>query len=1590
MAYELATAYVSLTVETKDMGRDIAKQFDDVQRQADKSGQGIGDRLASGMGKALKRGALVGGAAAGAALGTALYKGMGRLDGIEQAEAKLSGLGHSAQGTAQIMDDALTSVRGTAFGLEEAATVAASAVAAGIKPGQELERVLSLTGDAATIAGVSMAEMGDIFNKVASSNKMQGDVINQLNTAGIPIVQLLGEELGKTSEEITEMSRKGQIDFQMFADAMESGLGGAALKSGDTFRGALANMGAAAGRFGAEVLRPLHEQSKGWIGGLTDLIDDATERVKPLAAAFGAWLADATPKFAEFARSAADAFQSFRESDVVRETLRRLGGVFTQLMDTAEKIGPSIRVIAESLAEAASNVGVSAWKIFLTTIEGAAKILDATLVPALRVLADLMEKNQAAVTLLVGAFAAFKTIPSLVTKISTALAPVANVAKTASTQLKSVAAANQMVADAGRFGSVQMGRFGSAIATVGQNVPVIQRMQGAFYEGAAGADRFGRMAGAAAAASSGLQSALGGVRSGISNVVAALGGPAGISIMGAATMLTMNASSAASADAAHRRLAEAAEQGAEAQRNLSGALIETNGQLDDQALGLGMQMVESHLAEITTLGERGHTSMENLGRAIDSVTFNVFGMNDEWEEQYDHVSAMEGQYKALKDVMEIMGISMKDVHRIVAEGGPEYDTLIDHLHDGRRNGDAVASALGKVHDEIQAMQDAAKNVAPSFAEISAGFKQIADNAADAEARASGLDRVLRAIAGEPLDVFEAEGSAFEFIDRSAESAKQLRDAAKGFGDELFDANHNLNGVHENARDLGSFLSSARTEAAGVAAAGGDLDAVMAGIMENAYAWGESLGISREDIDAIVARAGIIPEVLEVGMHIDGADEAKSQLAAIYAESVRMDGEPIVVPIEALGDEAQEVLRNTGATIKEIDDGRNLEIVIDADADIDLLKQVLTTTDEIPEYVGISVDADGEQARTDLLEIIDLAQDEDKLVVIDSNADDQIALMEALGIEITEMPNGDYVVTDNIPEVRARIEELKKPTSSTHTVTINERLGNSVRRASAAAFPEYAATRRADGGFTAFAQGGFLPDQATIEPGRGAGLVQWAEGETGGEAFIPLAQSKRGRSMQILEEVARRFGVGLTAFADGGIRAAISAARSKEGLPYVWGGTGPDGFDCSGFVGWLQQIVMGLSEVEAAGKRLYTTHSLLGGSTAGLVRGDDPNSPFRVGVNDGHMAATLAGHNVESGGASSPSSSGIGPGRAGADHPQFTARFHLPANLVAGGDGDSIDAYGISGSAWSEEDDRKLEGARLNLQSAIEARDRAYEQNKSDLDKQAADLRVQRAELDVRELEQKREGGGGASSMLVSAAPAIDGAMDDDAIRLRQAEIAVLDAQLSRDQTYSDPSSTTLDKEKADLALYSAQNALAQAQQDASSGAEPGSVKEILQRFASDAVGIAYDSVWEIFGVSQPHWMDVAIPQPKKPGKPAESMSRDEALADARPTDDLDLPVARSEMDEWLKRQGIALHDEGGWLEPGLTLNLTKKPEAVLNPEQLEALYAVADMGNELRGKQPQTVINNHNNQQFMNQDDVLRDVARQTTKALVRAGMAAL
>lgn len=283
---EVAKAYVSLIPSAKGFGKSISNQIGgDLDTAGKEGGKRFGSSMSSsalvGLGAAMKKGTVAAALAIAAVIGTALVKGWGRLTAIENATAKLTGLGNSAASVKSIMDNALASVKGTAFGLDEAASVAAGAVAAGIAPGKELRRILGLTADGATIAGISMGEMGAIFNKVASSNKIQGDVIAQLNDAGIPIVQLLGKTLGKTAGEVVALASKGKINFATFAKAMESGLGGAALKSGETTTGSFKNMGAAISRFGATLLTGVFPIAKTVFGGITKFLDDLGAKVGP-------------------------------------------------------------------------------------------------------------------------------------------------------------------------------------------------------------------------------------------------------------------------------------------------------------------------------------------------------------------------------------------------------------------------------------------------------------------------------------------------------------------------------------------------------------------------------------------------------------------------------------------------------------------------------------------------------------------------------------------------------------------------------------------------------------------------------------------------------------------------------------------------------------------------------------------------------------------------------------------------------------------------------------------------------------------------------------------------------------------------------------------------------------------------------------------------------------------------------------------------------------------------------------------------------------------------------------------------------------
>ena len=218
--------------------------------------------------------------------GAILTKGWNRLTAIDTAQAKLKGLGHDAENIEKIMESANKSVSGTAFGLADAATVAANLVAQNIAPGEDLTRVLTNVADASAIAGISLTEMGSIYTKIAAGDSVMAEELNQLGDRGLPILNMLAEEMGTTAGAVRDLASEGAIGFAEFDSAIQRSLGGSAQAMGSSIIGTLDNVGAAAGRLGAALQAPVMGGVQSGANATISALNSLTGTVNTL---IGAW-----------------------------------------------------------------------------------------------------------------------------------------------------------------------------------------------------------------------------------------------------------------------------------------------------------------------------------------------------------------------------------------------------------------------------------------------------------------------------------------------------------------------------------------------------------------------------------------------------------------------------------------------------------------------------------------------------------------------------------------------------------------------------------------------------------------------------------------------------------------------------------------------------------------------------------------------------------------------------------------------------------------------------------------------------------------------------------------------------------------------------------------------------------------------------------------------------------------------------------------------------------------------------------------------------------------------------------------------------
>ena len=223
--------------------------------------------------------------------------GWGRLKSMDEAEAKLRGLGYAAEDVARVTEQVRNAVRGTTMTMAEGTSVAAGALAAGVKEGAELERYIRLVGSAAVGANRQISDMALIFNRVQGSGRLMTQELNMIEEGMPGFAQAMANTLGVTQAEFRKMVTEGKVSSEQFLEVMEGFAGRMSEAYANSWSGLVSNTKAWIGIIGENLLSGVFEQSKESIREFMELLK--SEKVQAWARETGEKIGEAFAKIVE-------------------------------------------------------------------------------------------------------------------------------------------------------------------------------------------------------------------------------------------------------------------------------------------------------------------------------------------------------------------------------------------------------------------------------------------------------------------------------------------------------------------------------------------------------------------------------------------------------------------------------------------------------------------------------------------------------------------------------------------------------------------------------------------------------------------------------------------------------------------------------------------------------------------------------------------------------------------------------------------------------------------------------------------------------------------------------------------------------------------------------------------------------------------------------------------------------------------------------------------------------------------------------------------------------------------------------------------
>lgn len=648
-----------------------------------------------------------------------------------------------------------------------------------------------------------------------------------------------------------------------------------------------------------------------------------------------------------------------------------------------------------------------------------------------------------------------------------------------------------------------IGRYGAAFAVLQTRVPVIGAMGNSFRTASAQATGFtGALRGVTAAAGTGLRSAMGGL-------AGAMGGPWGIALAAAGVGLSMLAGrqqKAAAAAAEH----EAAVDG------LTSSLRDSNGVVDDAVRAQVAQQLQSQ-----KLAKSG----AKLGEAMASAGVPLKKLTDAYIEGGSAVDELSMKMQGLAVQAKVDGnLGLADMYQEAATTLRGMSGDMDRARKSAKDLDS-ASQSGRAVTAYTRLKDA--------------VGALADKTADADSRTRALRDALDLLSGGSVSLQAAQARVNEAISQANESLAAGVDKADGWGKALIGLNGAVDTTTKNGQQLFSTLDSIADSSASAAVAAYDFaqsqnqsvpQSIAAATKEMqkgrdaALRLGKQYNLNEEQARGVADAMGLIPGRVSILLQTKGVDTALAELLGVQAEFKRFPSKK-TIKVDALGEQAKKQLEDIGYQIKLIPGTREYKITAPtaaARAELDLLIAKLGETNG----KTLSIKAPSAKAKAELQTIQDKVRStKGKTLSIKAPTNEAIQHLENLGFKIKRtkgktvtisVPTSD--ATRNAAIIQNAIDNVRGKSVS---ILVNYKRTGYDKDASG--IPDMVQAPQARGSVLDFYASGGVRENHTAQIAPAGAWRVWAEDETGGEAYIPLAPSKRVRSRAIAEETISRLG-----------------------------------------------------------------------------------------------------------------------------------------------------------------------------------------------------------------------------------------------------------------------------------------------------------------------------------------------------------------------------------------------------------------------------------------------------------------------------------